>query len=143
MQIVFSALVFLIPAVLAFFVWRDVWSHRQREQRKGWNLLLFSAVALSCNILLLYFWYVGDLLFMRGHPISQAGVSEYKFVVLVLWASRMAVLISLATVITALLSERGLARKLCIWGSVAGLICWPVLNVAASELVTVYLLHHR
>jgi hypothetical protein len=143
MQILYGALVFLIPAVLVFFVWRDVKSGWQEEKRKRQKLLLFSAVALSCNIVLLYSWYVTDLLVMRGHPISQASLPEYKFLLVVLWASRMAVLISLATVITALFSERGLARKLCIWGGVAGLICWPVLYVAASDLVTVYLLHHR
>jgi hypothetical protein len=143
MQILFDVLLFVIPAVLAFFVWRDVKSDRQMEGRKRQNLLLFSAVALSCNILLLYACYVTDLLVMRGHSISEASTTEYKFLLVVLWASRIAVLISLATVVTALFSQRGLARKLCIWGSVAGLIWWPLLNVTVSDLVMVYLRHHR
>ena len=142
MQILFDAILFVIPAILAFFVWRGVKSDRQVAERKGQNLLLFSAVALSCNILLLYCYYVGDLLVMRGHSISEASTTEYKFLLVVLWASRIAVLISLATIIMALFSQRGLARKLCIWGSAAGLIWWPLVNVTASDLVVVYLRHH-
>jgi hypothetical protein len=142
MQILFDTLLFVIPAVLAFFVWRGVKRDRQVEGRKERTLLFFSAVALSCNILLLYCCYVAELLATRGHPISEASTAEYKLLLVVLWASRLAVLISLATVITALFSQRGLARKLCIWGSVAGLIWWPLLNVTASDLVIVYLRRH-
>jgi hypothetical protein len=143
MQIMFGTLVVLAPAVLAFFVWRDVESRRGQGKRNGQGLLVLSAVAFSCNVLLLYSWYVADLFVMQGHSISQASITEYKFLLVVLWASRTAVLISLATIIMALFSERGLARKLCIWSSVAGLICWPVLNVATSDLVAVYLRSHR
>jgi len=131
MQIGFGALVFGIPAVLAFFMWRAVTRDRQAGECKGQSPLLFSAAAVSCNILLLYCCYVADLLVARGHPISQASMAEYKCLLVVLWASRVAFLISLITVITALFSAHGLGRRLCILGSVAGLICWPVVNVAA------------
>lgn len=143
MQILFDALLFVIPAVLAFFVWRGVKDEQQTQECKGRNLLLFSAIALSCNILLLYCCYVTDLLVMRGHAVSEASMSEYKSLLLVLWTSKIAFLISLTTVITALFSRRGLARRLCIWGSVAGLIWWPLLNVTAADLVAVYTRHHR
>ena len=144
MQIMFDALLLVIPTVLAFFVWRGVRSDgRQVEDRNGQRLLLFSAIALSCNVLLLYCCYITDLLVMRGHSISEASTTEYKLLVVVLWASRVAVLISLTTVIAALFSERGLARKLCIWGGVAGLIWWPLVNVVDSELIGAYLRHHR
>lgn len=143
MQILFGALIFALPAMLAFFVWRAAKSERQADKRKGHNSLLFSTVALSCNILLLYFWYVTDLLVMRGRSIPETTVAEYKFLLMMLWISRMAVLLSLITIITALFSERGLARKLCIWGSVAGLIWWPLVNVVDSELVRAYLRHHQ
>jgi hypothetical protein len=116
MQILFDALLFVIPAVLVFFVWRGVKADLQVQGRKGQNLLLFSTVMLSCNILLLYCCYVTDLLVMRGHSISEASATEYKFLSWLLWSSRIAVLVSIATVIMALFSQRGLARKLCILG---------------------------
>jgi hypothetical protein len=142
-QILFGVLIFVIPAVLSFFVWRGVGRNRQTERGNGQNLLLFSAVALSCNILLLYGWYVPNLLVMQEHSMSQASTAEYKFLLATLWVSRIAFLISLATLITALFSQRGLARKLCIWGSAAGLIWWPLLNLGNSELVGAYLRHHQ
>lgn len=143
MQILFGALIFALPGMLAFFVWRAVRNEWQADKRRGHNHLLFSTVALSCNILLLYFWYVTDLLVMRGRPIPETTVAEYKFLLMMLWISRTAVLLSLITIITASFSERGLARKLCIWGSVAGLIWWPLVNVVDSELVRAYLRHHQ
>lgn len=143
MQILFGSLIFILPATLAFLVWRAVKSDRQVEKGKGRNPLLFSTVALSCNILLLYFWYVTDLSVMRGRSIPETTVAEYEFILLMLWISRMAVVLSLITIITALFSKRGLARKLCIWGSVAGLIWWPLVNVVDSELLGAYMRHHR
>lgn len=110
MQILFDVLLFAIPAVVAFFVWRGFISDRQVEGGKGQSLLLFSAVALSCNVLLLYCCYITDLLVMRGHSISEASTIEYRFLFGVLWASRIAFLISLGTIITALFSQRGLAQ---------------------------------
>jgi hypothetical protein len=142
-QILFGLLIFVIPAVLAFFVWQGTRVDRQTEKDRGQNLLLFSAVALSCNILLLYGWYVTNLLVVRERSISQANISEYKFLLATLWVSRIAFLMSLATLITALFSRRGSARKLCIWGSAAGLIWWPLVNLGNSELLAAYLRHHR
>ena len=143
MEKLFDVFLFVMPAVLVFFVWRGVKGDQLLEGRKGRSLLLFSAASLSCNILLLFSCYVSDLLVIRGHSISEASTIEYEFILVVLWASRIAVLLSLVTVITAFFSQRGLTRRLCIWGSVAGLIFWPLLNVTASDLVIVYLRHHR
>ena len=143
MQILFDVLLFLLPALLAFFVWRDVRTHRQRDRRKGQRLLLVSAAALSCNILLLYFYCLADVVFMRGRPLPLATLGDYEALVGALWASRIAVLVSIVTIVTALLSEHGLSRRLCIWASAVGLIGWPVLNIAASDVVVAYLQYHR
>jgi hypothetical protein len=142
-QILFGTLIFVIPAILGFFVWRSVKNDWRGERHINQNLSLFSAIALSFNILLLYGCYVTSLLVMQGHSISEADITEYRFLLAVLWVGRIAFLISVATIITALLSEHGLARKLCIWGSAAGLIWWPFLILVDSDLVRAYLLHHR
>jgi hypothetical protein len=60
-----------------------------------------------------------------------------------MWCSRIAIFVSLLTLITALLSERGRARNVCILGSVAGLVWWPVVTLVESELVASYLRSHR
>jgi len=143
MQILFDVLLFVIPAILAFFVWRGVKSDWPQEKRNPQRLLLFSAVALSCNILLLYCYCAADLAIMGAGPISEASTAEYEFLQAVLWVSRIAALISLATLITAVFSQRGLARKLCIWGSLAGLIWWPLVNMISSDLAVTYLRTHR
>jgi len=142
-QILFGTLILVIPAILAFFVWRSVKRDWRGERRRGQSLLLFSAAALSLNILLLYGCYVADLLAMGKHSISEANMTQYRLLLATSWVGRIAVLISLTTIITALFSERGLARKLCIWGSAAGLIWWPLLILIDSDLVMAYLRHHR
>jgi len=140
-QVLFGTLIFGIPAILGFFVWRSVKNEWRGERRIGQNLSLFSAIALSFNILLLYGCYVTSLLVMREHSISGADMAEYRFLLATLWVGRIAVLICLATIVMALFSERGLARKLCIWGSAAGLIWWPLVILADSDLLRAYLVH--
>src|SRR5579884_2978460 len=114
MQRSFSAIVLVLPALIALFLWRDL-SHSPSRRSMPQQLLLFSAVSLSANILLVWASYFVDLLVMRGRPVSLASVTEYRWIVAQMWCSRMAIPISLITLIMALLSERGRARALCIW----------------------------
>lgn len=75
--------------------------------------------------------------------MSQASVTEYRWAVAQVWLSRFGIFLSLATLIAGLFSERGRARVLCIFGSLAGLVWWPFVALVESELVAVYLRSHR
>ena len=143
MQILFGLLVIGIPAALEVLVWRGVKAERKGKDRKSETLLLFSAVIFSLNIMILYFLYVADLLVLGKHSVARASQAEYRCLILELWGSRIALVLSLATIFIALFSTHSLARKLCIWGSVAGMIYWFVLHVAASDMVRIYLLNQR
>lgn len=142
MQKVFDSIILLLPAVIALLLWIELRNRLPLGKSKPQRLLLLSVALLSCDILLLYVVYVPDLLLMHAGPMSQASMTEYRWAVAEMWCSRIAIFVSLITLITALLSERGLARNICIFGSVAGLIWWPLVTLAASELVTVYLRTH-
>src|SRR5579883_292688 len=143
MQLLFNALVFIVPGILAFGIWREIKIGWSLENREGRGLLLFSAITLSGNILLLYCCTVADLLVTHGHLAPVVGLNEYNFLLMVLWSSRVAVVMSLITLVSSLFSQHGLARKLCIWGSVAGLLWWSVLSVTASDLTDAYMRHHQ
>lgn len=143
MQALFDSIVLLFPAVIALLLWIELRNRWPLGNSKPQRLLLFSVASLSCNILLLYVVYVADLLLMHAGPMSQATMTEYRWAVAQMWCSRIAIFVSLLTLITALLSERGRARNVCILGSAAGLVWWPLVTLADSELVAVYLRTHR
>ncbi len=143
MQKLFDSMILLFPAVIALLLWTGLRNRWPLGNSKPQRLLLFSVASLSCNILLLYVGYVADLLLMHAGPMSQATMTEYRWAVTQMWCSRIAIFVSLFTLITALLSERGRARNVCILGSVAGLVWWPLVTLVESELVAVYLRTHR
>ena len=143
MQKLFDSIILLFPAVIAFLLWTELRNRWPLGNSKPQRMLLSSVAALSCNMLLLYALYVPDLLIIRAGPMSQATMTEYRWVVAQMWCSRIAILVSLLTLITALLSERGRARSICILGSVAGLVWWPLVALVDSELVSVYIRTHR
>lgn len=143
MQKLFDSMILLFPAAMAFLLWIELRNRWPLGKSKPQRMLLFSVAALFCNMLLLYALYVPDLLLVRAGPMSQATMTEYRWAVAQMWCSRIAIFVSLLTLITALLSERGRARNVCILGSVAGLVWWPFVTVAASDLVSVYIRTHR
>jgi hypothetical protein len=143
MQKLFDSIILLFPAVIVFLLWIDLRDRWPLGDSKPQKMLLFSVAALSCNMLLVCALYVADLLLMDAGPMSQATMTEYKWAVGQMWCSRIAIFVSLLTLITALLSERGRARNLCILGSVAGLVWWPLVALADSDLVSVYIRTHR
>jgi len=143
MQRLFDSIILLFPAVIALLLWTSLRNRWPLGKCKPHRLLLFSVASLSCDILLLYFVYVANLLLMHAGPMSQATVTEYRWAVAQMWCSGIAIFVSLLTLITALLSERGRARNVCILGSVAALVWWPLATLAESELVAVYLRTHR
>ena len=143
MQRLFDSTILLVPVVIALLLWINLRHRWPLGHTRPQSMLLLSVLALSCNMLLLYATYVVDLLFMRKGPMSQATLAEYWWTVALMWCSRIAILGSLLTIISALLSERGRARNVCLLGGVVGLVWWPLVTLTNSELVSIYMRTHR
>lgn len=142
MKYLFGILVFLIPGVMGLAVQHDISIHALLKKPK-WKFTLCSSSSFFVNILLFYVCYLIGLITMRGRPISATTPGEYYAMLVVWWVSIFGLLISALTFGLAFLSEKSLARKLCIWGSVAALVFWPLVYFVASEFRADYVLHHR
>jgi hypothetical protein len=142
MELLYSLLVFAVPATLEVFIWRDIAKPPLVQGRKR-RLLIISVATLSCNFLLFWVLFVLDLLTPGGHPPSQAGIAEHNTMLAILWGSWVGILASIVTVTLAFLSERRFARKLCLWASSAALVCWALINIVVSDLLEIYTVYHR
>jgi hypothetical protein len=72
MQIVFGALVFVIPAVFAYFVWRAVKSDRRVGRQKGLGLSQRFQFSLEEELV------VVEGLFESGHELAAKNFLQYR-----------------------------------------------------------------
>src|SRR5271165_7197659 len=141
MEELYDVVVLAISISLGIFAWRDVFGNPLPDGPMA-RFRLLSTTALSCNILLFCGLYFVDLAFNPKHPPSQATLGEYKAMVAVLLVTRLAIILSLLTLVFAALSAKGLARKLCFWGSSAGVCFWVFAHFAETEILSVYSTFH-
>ena len=140
-QVLFDISILVGSAAFGFFVWWDI-AHRLPSSERGRRFLFSLATTLSCNILLVWSLFGVDLLFPIIHPPLQATPIEYEVIVATYSGSIAGALLSLITMILAIFSEGGLARKLCVWGSFAALIFWVSVNLVKTDTFAVYSMHH-
>jgi hypothetical protein len=125
---------------IAVFVWKDIF---KAATFQGWRrkFLVSTALIYSCNLPLFVACF-GISFLVRGNGASLATPGEYKVALVIAGTSSFAIAMSIATMLMALFSAPGLARRLCMLGSSVALLCWCAVNVATMNPLAIYEIRH-
>jgi hypothetical protein len=141
-EVLFDVVIILLPASLGFFAIRDVAGDHTFDGTKRKYALLATS-SLTFNIMVFYLCFFVGILSMRGQATLEMNARDFSAMLLLRWASLVGFVTSLLTILLAILSERSLARKLCIWASAGAMVLWPTVYLVASEFRADYLLNRR
>jgi hypothetical protein len=132
--------VFGFFAGIALFVWKDI---LRAATFQGWRrkFLVGAAVIYSFN-LPLFVACLGIGLW-GGRGALPATATEYKAVLVMGWIGLCASVMTIGTVLLAVIAAPGLARRLCILGSAVALLCWGTVAFASSDLLVAYEIKHQ